>query len=133
MAMYRYDLDPQSDSNLIHITVHVHMYVRTYVCTYVCMYVCICMHVHVHIIMHVHSPTLAIQLTSGLYVCVCMYVYACIRTSLPPEAPDACAHRNLVYSNSCTLFSVMMASLLWMSRTHRVSLPYCHASRPCLQ
>ena len=38
------------------------------------------------------SPTLAIRLTSGLYVS--MYVY--VRTSLPPEAPNACAHARAV-------------------------------------
>ena len=27
---------------------------------------------------------------------------------------------------------ILWVSLLWMSRTHRISLLYCHASKPCL-
>ena len=99
-------------------------------CSYTCMYVrCVYIRTNANLVSvrtRLIGASLSKPHTSNatdfrLYVSI----YVSMRTSLPPKAPDACTQES--YSNYCTL------SQMSMSRTHRISLLYCHTSRPCLQ
>ena len=63
-------------------------------------------------------------MTSGLYVYVYIYIYiyiyVCIRTSLPPEAPDACAHVSvvLILAHLCAVCSRLSEVLALQRRLH---------------
>ena len=65
--------------------------------------------IHTSLTVRVYNIHTLQTLDNRIYVC--MYVsiiYVCIRTSLPPEAPDACAYARSVVLIIAHLFDVWM-------------------------